>query len=94
MGAVFAEGNAVGSVDLDIPGGKLIAITEKSRVAMTTVAAILERPSRMISLRSDPGELITRVASIIVHLSLFGGTWRAPHLEKLRGGPLKSPATH
>ena len=69
---MFGEGSAAGRVDLDIPGGTLMAITEKSKVAMTTVAAIRERPSRMTSLRSDRGGFIIRVASIIVDLSYVG----------------------
>ena len=88
---MFGEGSAAGRVDLDIPGGTLMAITEKSKVAMTTVAAIRERPSRMTSLRSDRGGFIIRVASIIASLSVCGGTWHAPTLEKLPGATLKSP---
>ena len=93
MGAVFAEGNAGGSVDLDIPGGKLIAITEKSRVAMTTVAAILDRPSRITSLRSARGDVIIRVASIIVDLSYVGvpgahRIWRNSEVDRSSPRPV------
>ena len=68
-GITLARGEGGESVDRAIPGGILVSATENRRVAMTTNAAILERPSRRISLRSVPTG-VEHVFSVIVHPSM------------------------